>query len=100
MTSALDGGEWSASHPGRFTPGNRAMVFFDMRLGGSQSWSGRLGEEKNLTVAGNQAPAVQPVAITTDLSELLTPRMTYPQRCLMLPRGSGGKHKKESGEQV
>jgi hypothetical protein len=24
MTSALDGGEWSASHPGRFTPRERA----------------------------------------------------------------------------
>jgi hypothetical protein len=24
MTSALDGGEWSASRPGRFTPGERA----------------------------------------------------------------------------
>jgi hypothetical protein len=24
LTSALDGGEWSASHPGRFTPGERA----------------------------------------------------------------------------
>jgi len=24
LTSALDGGEWSASHPGRFTPRERA----------------------------------------------------------------------------
>jgi hypothetical protein len=24
LTSALDGGEWSASRPGRFTPGERA----------------------------------------------------------------------------
>jgi hypothetical protein len=23
LTLALDGGEWSASHPGRFTPGER-----------------------------------------------------------------------------
>jgi hypothetical protein len=23
LTSVLDGGEWSASHPGRFTPGVR-----------------------------------------------------------------------------
>jgi hypothetical protein len=23
LTSALDGGEWSSSHPGRFTPGER-----------------------------------------------------------------------------
>jgi hypothetical protein len=26
MTSALVGGEWSASRPGRFTPGERAPV--------------------------------------------------------------------------
>jgi hypothetical protein len=32
LTSALDGGEWLASHPGRFSP--------DRRLGGPQSWSG------------------------------------------------------------
>jgi hypothetical protein len=25
LTSALDGGEWSASHPGRFTPRERAL---------------------------------------------------------------------------
>jgi hypothetical protein len=25
LTSALDGGEWSASRPGRFTPGKRAL---------------------------------------------------------------------------
>jgi hypothetical protein len=25
LTSALDGGEWSASRPGRFTPGERAL---------------------------------------------------------------------------
>jgi hypothetical protein len=24
LTSALEGGEWSASHPGRFTPGEKA----------------------------------------------------------------------------
>jgi hypothetical protein len=26
LTSALDGGEWSASHPGRFTCGERASI--------------------------------------------------------------------------
>jgi hypothetical protein len=28
MTSALDGGEWSASRPGRFTPRERALVTY------------------------------------------------------------------------
>jgi hypothetical protein len=34
----------------------------DRRLGGSQSQSGRYGEEKNLTLAGKRTPASQPVA--------------------------------------
>jgi hypothetical protein len=42
-TSALAGGEWSASCPGRFTPGER-----DRRLGGPQSRSGRRGDVKIL----------------------------------------------------
>jgi hypothetical protein len=47
VTSALDGGEWSASHPGRFTPRVRAPgKHWIMRLGGPQSHSGRDGEEK------------------------------------------------------
>jgi hypothetical protein len=51
LTSALDGGEWSLSRPGRFTPDQ------DRRLGGPQSRSGSCGEE--------------PVAIPTKLSRLL-----------------------------
>jgi hypothetical protein len=48
-TSALDGGEWSASSPGRFTPKERAPRYpLDRRLGGPQSRYGRGGEEKNL----------------------------------------------------
>jgi hypothetical protein len=52
LTSALAGGEWSVSRPGRFTtryPTNR-------RLGGSQSRSGRRGEQKILDRTGTQTP--------------------------------------------
>jgi hypothetical protein len=51
-----------------FTPrslyarGNRLRYTLYRRLGGPQSRSGRCGEETNLTPAGNQTPAVQPVA--------------------------------------
>jgi hypothetical protein len=31
LTSALDGGEWSASRPGRFTPRERAPIRYLMR---------------------------------------------------------------------
>jgi hypothetical protein len=48
LTSALDGGEWSASRPGRFTPqGMNPWYLLDRMLGGPQSRSGCGGEEKN-----------------------------------------------------
>jgi hypothetical protein len=48
LTSALDGGEWSASRPGRFIPKGKSPWYpLDERLGGPQSGSGRGGEEKN-----------------------------------------------------
>jgi hypothetical protein len=68
LTSVLDGGEWSASRPGRFTKGESPRYSLDRRLGGPQSQSGRNVEEKNLSSAGNRTPAVQPVAIPTELS--------------------------------
>jgi hypothetical protein len=49
LTSALDGGVWSASRPGRFTPrGKNTRYPLDRRLSGPLSRSGRCGEEKNL----------------------------------------------------
>jgi hypothetical protein len=48
LTSALDGGEWSASRPGRFTPQGKSPRYpLDRRLGESQSRSGYGDEEKN-----------------------------------------------------
>ena len=39
-TSALDGGGWSTSRPGRCTPGTRYPLY--RMLGGPQGWSGRV----------------------------------------------------------
>jgi hypothetical protein len=47
LTSALDGGEWSASRPGRFTQGKRPWYPLDRRLGGPQSRPESGGKEKN-----------------------------------------------------
>jgi hypothetical protein len=48
LTSALEGGEWSASRPGRFTPMERAPGTHWIGGGvGPQSRSGNGGEEKN-----------------------------------------------------
>jgi hypothetical protein len=53
LTSALAGSEWSVSRPARFTPRERLpRHLFNRRLGGSQSWSGRCGEEKILDLIG------------------------------------------------
>jgi hypothetical protein len=44
LTSALDGGEWSASRPGRALPPGKDLQYpLDIRLGGPQSRSGRRG---------------------------------------------------------
>jgi hypothetical protein len=62
-TSALDGGEWSASRPGRALPrGKDPRYPLDRRPGGPQSRSGlkRL-EEKHFASAGDQTPDVQSV---------------------------------------
>jgi hypothetical protein len=56
LISALDGGEWSASLPGRFTPKERALYPLDRRLGGFQSLSGRGGDEKN----SQPLPGIEP----------------------------------------
>jgi len=63
FTSALDGGKWSASRSGRFTPGAQSQYPMNMRLGGPQGRAGRFGENKNLLQsAGFEARTVQPVA--------------------------------------
>jgi hypothetical protein len=55
----IDGGEWSASRLGCFA----FRCLLDTRLDGSQSRSGRGGEDKQfLPVARNQNLVIQPVA--------------------------------------
>jgi hypothetical protein len=42
LTSAIDGGEWSASRPDRALPREKDPRYtLDRRLGGPQSWSGK-----------------------------------------------------------
>jgi hypothetical protein len=75
LTSALVGGEWSASRLGRFTPGKSLRYQLDKRLGGPRNQSGRHGEENNLAPTGTRTPtprssSPKPVAIPTKLSRL------------------------------
>jgi hypothetical protein len=47
LTSALSGGEWSASRVICFTPGKQPQYAMDRRMEGPQNRSGLQGEEKN-----------------------------------------------------
>jgi len=47
LTSALEGGEWSTPHTGKFIPGKDPRYPLNRTLGGPQSLSGRYGKEKH-----------------------------------------------------
>jgi len=49
MTAALEGGEWSAAHPGHNLPLEKTRYPFYMRLGGPQ---GQSGQTENLVPTG------------------------------------------------
>jgi hypothetical protein len=75
LTSALVGGEWPASRPGRFTPGKEPPVHIGYEAGASQNRSGRRGNEKNFAPAGTRTSAPRssrpyPVAMPTGLFRL------------------------------
>jgi hypothetical protein len=52
VSSALVGGEWSASRPGRFTREKGSRYPLDRRLDGPRNRYGRCGEGKNLAPTG------------------------------------------------
>jgi hypothetical protein len=57
LTSALDGGGWSASCPGRLTPQKKSYRYpSDRRPGGPQSRSGSGDKEKN----SQPPPGIEP----------------------------------------
>jgi hypothetical protein len=71
LTSALNGGEWSASLPGRFIPGKEPLVLIEKGAvcAPEPVWS-LSSRTKSVFSAGNRSPAVQPVAIPTTPSRL------------------------------
>jgi len=58
MTTALEGGEWSAACPGRTLPPEKIGYPFYRRSGGSQ---GRSGRAENLVPTGIRSRTVQPL---------------------------------------
>jgi hypothetical protein len=53
MTAALEGGKWSAAHPGRALPPGKTRCPLYRRLGGPQ---GRSGRTENLSSTGIRSP--------------------------------------------
>jgi hypothetical protein len=68
LTSALGGGEWSASRPGPAPRGKSPRYPFDRRLVGPTAGLSAVQKRKISYPAGKQTLAVQPVAIPTELS--------------------------------
>ena len=58
MTTALEGGEWSAARPSHTLPPGKTQYPFYRRLDGAQ---GRSGWAENLAPPGFNPQAVQPV---------------------------------------
>jgi hypothetical protein len=68
-TSALDGGEWSASRPGRaFTPGEGTPVPIGQEAGWAPQpvWTQRI-EEKSFAPAGDRTPIARSMTILIEL---------------------------------
>jgi hypothetical protein len=78
LTSALAGGEWSASRPCRFTPGERAPVRIGQEAVWAQSRSGRRGEEKILNPTGTRTPTPGRPARSQSLYRLRYPGSLTP----------------------
>jgi hypothetical protein len=67
--AALDGGDFSASHSGCFTSGEKEPgTHWIGGWMGPQRRSRHCGVERKLALAGNRTPAVQHVAIPTEVS--------------------------------
>jgi hypothetical protein len=61
--SALVGGEWPASRPGRFTQGKSPWYLLYRSLGGPQSRYGCGGDEKtSQPLPGREPATIQPVS--------------------------------------
>jgi hypothetical protein len=59
LTSALAGGEWSASRPGHFIQEKKSQCLLDGTLAGLQSRPGRRGEQKILDPTGTRNPTAK-----------------------------------------
>jgi hypothetical protein len=70
LTSALDGGEWSASCPGRTLPPGKGSLVQEAGWAPEPVWTQRLKEKSSVSV-GDQTSIVQSDTILTELPWLL-----------------------------
>ena len=64
ITSALDGGEWSTSSPGRFTPGERNLCTLNRSLSGPRAGLDVLEKRKiSCTLPGFEPRNIQSFAV-------------------------------------
>jgi hypothetical protein len=77
LISALDGGELSASRPGRFTPRENPRYTFYRRLGGIQSRSGHGDKKKN----SQPPPGFVPRSSDCPACSQSLSRLSYPGSC-------------------
>jgi hypothetical protein len=66
LTSALYGGKLLTPRPDRFIPGTEPLYPLNMKLGGSRSRSGRIGEKENLLPFSNPGPSSPEPSRCTD----------------------------------
>jgi hypothetical protein len=79
VTSALDGGEWSASRPGRvLPPGKYSRYPLTRRQGGPHRRSGHRLEEKSFISAGHRTIIARPDTILTELPGSYSSYKQYP----------------------
>jgi hypothetical protein len=80
LTSVSDGGEWSPSRPGRFSPREKVSRYpSDRRLSGPQTlWS----REKFLASTGNLTPAVQ--LVYRRYTDWATTALIYNRVCMYI----------------
>ena len=81
LSSALDGGEWLTSRPGRFNPGKQPRYLLNRKLGGTQSRSGDFAEENDLLPLPGfpDRPARSLVATPSILPRLLSGNWNSPK---------------------
>jgi hypothetical protein len=60
LHSESDWSEWKTSLHARLTPREKLLYLWDMRLGWTQSQSGRRGKEKFSALVGNRIQILQP----------------------------------------